>query len=293
MKDHLLRLTSVDGTLRATAASTRDLIEELRRRHGTDPTATVALGRLATGTVLLGSLLKGKQRLALMLEGNGPLQKLHAETDAEGHVRATVKNPVSGLPPSESGFPVAQAIGKAGFLHVIKDLELKEPYQSMVQLYSSEVAEDLAYYLATSEQIPSSVALGVSLTPTGGVAAAGGFLIQALPGCPQERLQELEQHLAGLPPVTTLLAGGSTPGEILGQALEGIPLTHGTTLTPAFRCTCSMRQVTAMLRSLPPEERQELARRQEATEVSCEYCRQVYRFTPEELAGLAENDRDS
>jgi len=286
MSDQLIRIMTDDGNLRAMAASTTDLVEELRRRHGTDPTATVALGRLASGTALLGSLLKGDQRLALMIEANGPLRKLHAETDAAGHLRATVRNPISGLPPTETGFPVAAAIGKAGFLHVVKDLELKEPYRSMVQLYTSEVAEDLAYYLTTSEQIPSSVALGVSLNSDGSVATAGGLMIQAMPGCPEDLLEHLETTLLQLPPVTSLLADGCSPGEILAKALPGCRFKISQSLPLIHRCGCSLRQIVNMLRMLPEEERQELASRREAVEVTCEYCREIYRFTPDELAGL-------
>jgi len=286
MADQLIRVLSGDGHLRAMAASTRDLVEELRRRHGTDPTATVALGRLASGTALLGSLLKGDQRLALMIEGNGPLQRLSAETDAGGHLRASIRNPVSGLPLTEQGFPVAAAIGHAGFLHVVKDLELKEPYRSLVQLSSSEVAEDLAWYLTSSEQVPSSVALGVLLRADGSVEAAGGLLVQAMPGCPDELLVALEDRLRGLPPVTTLLREGLAPEAIIAKAFAQLPYQVKAAIPLEFRCSCSLRQIVAMLRGLGADERRELAQRSEATEVTCEYCRAVYRFTPEELAGL-------
>lgn len=286
MNDHLIRVLSDDGNLRAMAASTTFLVEELRRRHGTDPTATIALGRLASGTALLGSLLKGDQRLALMIEGNGPLQKLHAETDAAGHLRASIRNPHSGLAPTETGFPVAEAIGRAGFLHVVKDLDLKDPYRSLVQLTSSEVAEDLAWYLTSSEQVPSSVALGVQLRPDGSVEAAGGLLIQAMPGCPDELLVDLEARLQQLPPVTQLLREGLDPAALLARALGPVPFQVKAELPLEFRCSCSQRQILAMLRGLSAEERQELAARNEPTEVTCEYCRSVYRFDPEALAGL-------
>ena len=156
----------------------------------------------------MGSLLKGRQRLALSVEGNGPLQKLQAETDADGHLRASVKNPLCGLPPRAGRFDVAGAVGRAGFLHVTKDLGLKEPYRGMVQLYSSEIAEDLAYYLTTSEQVPSTVALGVTLGAEGEVAAAGGFLVQAMPGGDPALIPLLEKRLAELPATTVLLRQG-------------------------------------------------------------------------------------
>lgn len=289
MSDQLIRILSNDGQLRAMAASTTELVEALRQRHGTDPTATVALGRLVSGTALLGSLLKDDQRLGLMIEANGPLQKLHAETDAAGHLRATIKNPLSGLPPTSDNFPVAEAVGRAGFLHVVKDLGLKEPYRSMVQLYSSEIAEDIAYYLTSSEQVPSSVALGVTLKPDGSVAAAGGLLVQAMPGCTDETLNELESRLHSLPPVSLLLKQGESPLRILNRLLDPGNYQVKAEIPLGFRCRCSLRQIVAMLKGLDETDRQALATRQEVTEVTCEYCRRVYRFTPEELAELGRN----
>ena len=191
MRDHLVRILSKDGSLRAVAADTSELTRTICQMQGTDPTATVALGRLVTGAALMGALLKGAQRLALVVEGNGPLQRLHAETDAYGQVRGSVKNPLAELPPKADRFDVAGAIGQAGFLHVVKDLGLKEPYRGMVQLYTSEVAEDLAYYLTTSEQVPSTVGLGVNLDETLAIATAGGFLVQVMPGGDEALIEHL------------------------------------------------------------------------------------------------------
>jgi molecular chaperone Hsp33 len=287
MKDHLVRILTADGALRATAAVTTALVDETRRRQGTDPTATVALGRLVTGAALLGSLLKGEQRLALTVEGNGPLQKLHAETDAAGHLRASIRNPVAGLPPRAGRFDVAGAVGRAGFLHVVKDLGLKEPYRGVVQLYSSEIAEDLAYYLTTSEQVPSSVALGVTLNPAGGVAAAGGFLVQAMPGSDDSLIPLLEQRLLGLPAVSTLLRDGVAPAAILEHIFAGIPYNRQGEAELLFRCGCSRQQVRRVLLALGREELGQLAAREEATTVTCEFCKEPYAFPPAELKRLA------
>ena len=286
MSDQLIRILSHDGQLRAMAATTTNLVENLRLRHGTDPTATVALGRLASGTALLGSLLKDDQRLGLMIEANGPLRKLHAETDAAGHLRATIKHPLSGLPPTSDNFPVAEAVGKAGFLHVIKDLGLKDTYRSMVQLYTSEIAEDLAYYLTSSEQVPSSVALGVTLATDGSVAAAGGLMVQALPDCGEDTLVALEEMLKQLTPVTTLLKQGQSPLRILSDLLGAGNFAVKSDIPLVFRCTCSLRQIVSMLQGLDRAEREHLAGREEPTEVTCEYCREIYRFQPGELAAL-------
>ncbi|ALC18256.1 redox-regulated molecular chaperone, HSP33 family [Desulfuromonas soudanensis] len=286
MSDRMTRIMTEDGSLRAVAAVTTDLVEECRRRQDTDPTATVALGRLATGAALMGSLLKGEQRLALMIEGNGPLKKLHAETDACGQVRASIKEPVSALPLRQGKFDVAAAVGRAGFLHVIKDLGLKEPYRGMVQLQSGEIAEDLAYYLTTSEQVPSTVGLGVYLDPELGVAVAGGFLIQLLPGGDESLIPLIEANLAALPATTELLRQGEGPVEILQRIFTGIPFSVKDEIPLSFRCNCSREQVAGMLRSLGEKELREMAAGSEETTVTCEFCKERYGFTPEEIAAF-------
>ncbi|OEU60590.1 MAG: molecular chaperone Hsp33 [Desulfuromonadales bacterium C00003094] len=286
MKDHLLRVATQDGTLRAAIAVTTDLVEAICQRQGTDPTATVALGRLVSGAAVMGSLLKGNQRLALMIEGNGPLQKLHAETDAHGQLRGSVKVPISDIAPTSDGFDVPAAVGRAGFLHVVKDLGLKEPYRGMVQLYTSEIAEDLAYYLTTSEEVPSTVALGIYLEQEGRVAAAGGLLIQAMPEGDEALIALLEERLVALPPLTTLLRNDQGPEQILQQLFADIPL--GTPeITPLeFRCTCSRPQVLSMLKSLGREELQEMVEQDEPTSVTCEFCKECYPFSGAELQDL-------
>lgn len=283
MKDHLLRVATQDGTLRAAAAVTTDLVEAIRQRQGTDPTATVALGRLVSGAAVMGSLLKGDQRLALMVEGNGPLKKLHAETTAAGFLRGSIKEPVSGVAPTADGFDVPAAVGRAGFLHVVKDLGLKEPYRGMVQLYSSEIAEDLAYYLTSSEQVPSTVALGVYLEQEGRVAAAGGLLVQAMPEGEEALVSLLEERLITLPPLTAMLRAEQGPEQILQLLFEGIPL--GTQeMTPLeFRCTCSRPQVQSMLKALGLEDLEELANKDEPTTVTCEFCKESYSFTGKQI----------
>jgi molecular chaperone Hsp33 len=286
MTDHLVRVATKDGTLRAAAAVTTDLVEAIRLRQGTDPTATVALGRLVSGAALMGSLLKGDQRLALMIESNGPLQKLHAETDAAGHLRGSVKEPISGIAPRTDGFDVPAAVGKAGFLHVIKDLGLKEPYRGMVLLYTSEIAEDLAYYLTTSEQVPSTVALGVYLQQEGRVAHAGGLLVQALPEGRDSLVDLLAERLTNLPSITALLRQGLAPQQILEQLFNDIPLGRMETTPLTFRCNCSRPQILQMLKTLGPEELGRIIAQDEETTVTCEFCKECYRFTRDELKAL-------
>jgi len=286
MTDHLVRLITRDGTLRACAAETTLLAEECRRRQQTDPTATVALGRMVTAAALLGGLLKGNQRLALIVEGNGPLHRLQAETDAFGRVRATVKVPVAGLPPREGRFDVAGAVGRAGFLHVVKDLGLKEPYRGMVQLVTSEIGEDLACYFATSEQIPSTVALGVELGREAQVVAAGGFLLQLLPGGDPALVDRLERRLAELPPTTTLLRQGVAPAIILERLLSEMPTTNLGRTPLSFTCSCSPEQVAGVLRLLGGTELDHLLADPGEVTVTCEFCKEPYHFDRTELQAI-------
>ena len=288
MSDQLIRVLSHDKQIRASFAVTTELTKEICLLQQTDPTASVALGRLTTAAALMGSLLKGDQRLGLTIEGNGPLKKLQAETDAHGVVRATIKVPQCHLPPVDGHFNVAGAIGKAGFLHVTKDLGMKEPYQGMVQLVTSEIAEDIAHYFSTSEQTPTSMALGILLDRSAHVAASGGYFIQALPDCHDEILESLDNHLANLPPISSLIREGVSPIELAQQILNDSHFKLQDTIDLHFRCNCSRRHVLTMLTGLPGEELEALARRSEDTEITCEYCKKSYRFTPQELSHIAQ-----
>jgi len=278
MSDHLVRILTLDGAIRVSVAETTLLVEEVRRRQQTDPTATVAVGRLATAAALMVSLIKGDQRIGLAVEGNGPLQRIQAEGDAYGRIRATVKVPQAGLPPREGRFDVAGAVGHAGFLRVIKDLGLKEPYQGMVQLVSSEIAEDLAYYFTTSEQTPSSVALGVELGRGAEVAAAGGFLVQLMPEADDSLADLLASRLAVLPPTTSMLCQGMSPEAIAERILEGLPFRLLGTEPVKFVCTCSRKQTLDLLRTLGAQELDRIISDLGKAEVTCEYCKEIYLF---------------
>jgi molecular chaperone Hsp33 len=287
MSDHLVRMLTKDGEFRAAAADTTQLVAEICRRQQADLTAKIALGRLLTGAALMGCLLKGRQRLALMVEGNGPLGRLLVETDADGGIRGKVQNPQANLPPLNDRFDVAGAVGRAGFLHVIKDLGLKSPYKSMVQLQTSEIGDDLAWYLTHSEQVPSCVAVGVALDARGEVAAAGGFLVQALPPGDQSQLDRLEGHLRTLPPTTSLLRQGVAPGAILQRVLEGQALTVEKRTPLVFSCPCSRAQISDMLAGLGRVELEAMMREQGGAEVACDYCREIYRFDAAQLRELS------
>lgn len=276
MADHMIRILTLDGAIRVSVAVTTALVEEVRRRQQTDPTATVAVGRLATAAALMGSLLKGDQRIGLTVEGNGPLQRIQAEADAHGRVRATVKVPLAGLPPRDGRFDVAGAVGHAGFLHVVKDLGLKEPYRGTVQLVSSEIAEDLAHYFTTSEQTPSSVALGVELGSQGEVVAAGGFLVQLMPDTDAALADRLAERLGTLPPTTSLLRQGLSPAAIAERLLHDFPYRTLGTAPLSFACNCSRQQTLSLLRMLGADELDQLIEEAGDAQVTCEYCKETY-----------------
>ena len=286
MTDHLIRVISPDGLFRAAAAVTTDLVATICEKQQTDFTATVALGRLLTGGALLGCLLKGEQRLALVIEGNGPLGKLSVEADAKGRIRGTIRNPIAGLPPDGDHFDVAGAVGRAGFLHVWKDLGLKEPYQSMVQLQSSEIAEDLAWYLTSSEQIPSSIGLGVELDAEGRVAVAGGFLVQSLPPGDAGQVEVLAERIKNLPPTTSMLRQGLSPTEILARLFGSAEFQVEQKVPLKFFCPCTRRQIEQMLIGLGRQELTSLRDDQDPVDVVCEYCRKHYTFDREQMGKL-------
>ncbi|PLX87274.1 MAG: Hsp33 family molecular chaperone HslO [Desulfuromonas sp.] len=282
----LVRVVSDDGLFRAMAVDSSSVVAEVCRRQQTDLTATVALGRLLTAGALLGCLLKGTQRLALMVEGNGPLGRLAVETDATGRLRGSVRNPRADLPPRDGRFDVSGAIGRAGFLHVTKDLGLKEPYRSMVQLQTSEIGDDLAYYLSTSEQVPSSVAVGVELAKDGSVAAAGGFIVQALPPGNVDAIAQLEVRLGELPPTTTMLRDGLSPAEIMSAIFAPRRFAVQAETSVEFFCPCTRMQIERVLIGLGRQELQSQLEEQEEIQVTCEYCKEVYPFTKSELEAL-------
>ncbi len=279
---YAVRGITKDSAFRVFAADTKDIVEEARRRHGTTPTATAALGRALTAAALLGLDLK-TGRVMIQINGGGPLGEILAEADAEGNVRGLVQRPHIHLTPQKGKLLVGQAVGREGFISVTRDLGLKEPYQGSVKLISGEIAEDVSYYLTVSEQIPSAVALGVFVDTDNSVKASGGFLIQTLPQATDEAISATEKILRELPPVTTLLREGLSPEEILErifgpgeiEILEKRPLT--------YRCRCSRERVERALVALGPEEIKKLIAKAEPAQITCDFCGEQYLFTPEEL----------
>jgi len=284
--DYLIRIISETENVRALACVTTGLVDEARRRHDCWPTAAAALGRALTGGALLGAQLKTGQRLALKFEGNGPLKKIIVEAESNGTVCGYVAVPQVNMVDKKGKLDVGSALGRAGFLTVTKDLGLKEPYRGMVQLYTSEIAEDIAYYLTGSEQIPSAVGLGVFVEPDNRVSAAGGFLIQTLPPADDEVIDRLMAHIEQLPPITQLLRDGKTPEQLLELLFSGIPYKTLGKRALSFRCTCSREKVERTLISLGAAEIADVIERDGGAEVTCEFCREAYFFSRDELEGL-------
>ncbi|MDI3328276.1 MAG: Hsp33 family molecular chaperone HslO [Alicyclobacillaceae bacterium] len=286
MQDYIVRATAVSGKVRAYAARTTALVEELRRRHGTWPVATAALGRTVTAAAMMGAMLKGTERLTVQIRGSGPLGEIVADADAAGYVRGYVREPRVDLPLNAAGkLDVASAVGE-GFLHVIKDLGLREPYRGSVPLISGEIGEDFAYYFAVSEQIPSGVGVGVLVEPPDRVKQAGGFIVQLFPGLPEEEVARLEEAIARLPAVTTLLDRGLTPEELLQSMVPDVQLLDRVPVS--FRCRCSRERMERVLVALGRDELESLYREQGGAEIHCHFCAEIYRFSREELQRLIE-----
>lgn len=281
-KDRLIRGTAMNGRVRAFAVRTTELVDELRRRHDTYPTATAALGRTATAAAIMGAMLKGQEKLAVMVKGNGPLGQILAESNALGEVRGYVQNPHVHLPSNAQGkLDVAGAVGTEGFIDVSKDLGLKEPYRGSVPIISGELGEDFTYYFAISEQTPAAVGLGVLVETDNSVRVAGGFIIQLLPGLSDEEITEIEQAVGAMPSVTTLLDQGLEPEEMLRLLLPDAVILDE--LEIRFQCQCSRERIEQTLISLGKHELQQLIEEDQQAEVVCHYCNEKYVFNKDEL----------
>jgi molecular chaperone Hsp33 len=286
MPDYLVRAIGLDGRIRAFAALTKDVVEEIRSRHDNWPVTTAAVGRTATACVMMGAMLKGDERLTIQIKGGGPIGQIVADADAHGHVRAYCTEPHVNLPLNEKGkLDVAGAVGRDGFLYVIKDLGLKEPYRGSVPLVSGELGEDFTHYFTYSEQTPSAVGVGVLVDRDLSVRTAGGFIIQLLPGVEEDKITELENNLQQLPQLTTLLDQGMTPEKILQTLIPG-DVTILDTTPIEFYCTCSKERLEQVLISLGKEELESILDEQGQAEVTCQFCMERYQFDADSLKSL-------
>ena len=284
MNDYIIRATAANDQIRAFAAVTTEMVETAREHHNTSPVATAALGRLLTAGAMMGSMMKGeKDVLTLQIKAGGPLQGITVTADSQGNVKGYVGNPDVCIPANSKGkLDVAGAVGP-GFLTVIKDMGLKEPYSGQVMLQTCEIAEDLTYYFATSEQVPSAVGLGVLMNKNNTVRHAGGFIVQLMPFAEEEVISRLEQNVQKINSVTNLLEEGHTPESLLEKVLEGFDVQINEKMDTRFRCNCSKERVAKALISIGRKELNEMIQEGKPIEMNCHFCNTNYNFTVEEL----------
>ena len=284
MSDYIVRGTAANNQIRVFAATTKNLVENARQAHNTSPVATAALGRLLTGGAMMGSMMKGeKDLLTVQIQCSGPIQGLTVTADSKGNVKGYAYNPGVMLPPSDKG---KLDVGKAldlGVLSVIKDMGLKEPYMGQTQLVSGEIAEDLTYYFATSEQVPSAVALGVLMDKDNTVKQAGGFIIQLMPFAEDGLAEKLEEKLKEITSITSLLEQNMTPEDIINAVLGDFGVEIMDTMPTQFYCNCTKDRVEKAIVSVGAKELNEMIQENKPIEVNCHFCNKNYKFEIEEL----------
>ena len=286
-KDYIVRATAAGGQVRAFAATTRETVEYARKAHNTSPVASAALGRLLTGGLMMGVMMKGDNDiLTLQIQGSGPINGITVTADSHGHVKGYVGNPEVLIHANDKGkLDVAGAIGP-GFLNVIMDMGLKEPYNGQVMLQTSEIAEDLTYYFATSQQVPSAVGLGVLMEHDNTVKQAGGFIVQLMPFAEEKTISQLEKNIAKVNSVTGLLEQGYTPETMLEYLLEDMDMTINDTIDASFYCNCSKERVSRALISVGKKELKSMINDGKPIELNCHFCNTNYTFSVEEIKEL-------
>lgn len=291
MKDYIVRATAANSQIRAFAATTRGVVETARQHHNTSPVATAALGRLLSAGAMMGSMMKNDtDMLTIQIRGDGPLGGITVTGDSKGNVKGYVDHPDVMLPPKNGKLDVGGAVG-IGLIQVIKDLGLKEPYSGQTILVSSEIAEDLTYYFANSEQVPSSVGLGVLMEKDNTVRCAGGFIIQLMPFAEESVISQLEENLKNVTSVTSLLDQGYTPEQLLEALLGNLGLEITDTMPAQFYCNCSKERVEQAVVSIGRKEIQAMIDDGEDIEVMCHFCNTGYHYTIEDLKKIIKRSR--
>lgn len=288
MADKIIRGTAQNGEVRVIAAITTELVEEGMRIHNCTPTTAAALGRMLTGGVLMGALLKNQRdKLSLQINGGGEAGEIIVTANAEGKVKGYVANPNAELPLNSKGkLDVGGVIGKSGDLRVIKDMGLKEPYIGQVPIYTGEVGDDLAYYFTVSEQTPSAVALGVLVDTDLSIKAAGGFIIQMMPGASELLADMITYRLEEIPSITSLITKGMSIEEILEYIFEGMELKIYDSIEPEYKCDCSREKVERVLISVGAKDLKEIYDEGKTEELVCHFCNKTYEFTNEDIKKL-------
>lgn len=292
MTDYIVRATAADGQIRAFAAYTKDVVEEARRRHNTSPTATVALGQLLTAGTMMGAMMKNDTDiLTLQIRCDGPLGGLTVTADNQGNVKGYAVHPEVDVPVKNGQINVADALD-LGVLNVIKDMGLKEPYVGQTILETSEIAKDLTYYYMNSEQVPSSVGLGVLMNKDNTVKCAGGFIIQLMPFAEDATIDKLEENLKNVTSVTELLDHGCTPEGLLEALLGNLGIEVLDTLPTQFHCNCSKERVEKAVASVGREDLQAMIDDGEDIEVKCDFCNSTYKYTVDELKEILKESNE-
>ncbi|WP_298528884.1 Hsp33 family molecular chaperone HslO [uncultured Ruminococcus sp.] len=286
----LYRAISADGSAFAEVLDAKDIVSEIERIHKTSAVVTAGLGRLSIAASLMGYMLKGESdTVTLRVDGGGPAGQLVAVADSWGNVKSCVNNPVVEIPLNAQGkLDVGGAVGRDGTLSVVKDLGLKEPYVGVIPLVSGEIAEDIASYYATSEQIPTVCSLGVLVNPDLTVRSAGGFLVQLLPFADEKCISTIEKNVAAMRPISALLDEGRTPEEIANMLLAGLEPNELDSAEPVYGCDCSRERTEKILISIGKDELRSIAEEGKDTAVSCHFCGKEYIFTPEDIRRLIE-----
>ena len=286
MKDYLVRATAAGSQIRAFAVTSTEMVETARQHHNTSPVATAALGRLLTAGAMMGSMMKNDTDiLTIQIKCDGPIQGLTVTADSKANVKGYVENPDVMLPPKNGKLDVGGALG-LGILNVIKDMGLKEPYVGQTILQTGEIGDDLTYYFANSEQVPSSVGLGVLMEKDNTVKCAGGFIVQVMPFVEEKVLEQLEENISNIHSVTALLEQGHTPESLLQEVLKGMDIEITDTLPTQFYCDCSKTKIEKAIISIGEKEIKEMIDEGKDIEVKCHFCNTAYSFSVYELSAL-------
>ncbi|WP_040345420.1 Hsp33 family molecular chaperone HslO [Neobacillus bataviensis] len=287
MKDYLVKALAYDGNVRAYAVRTTETVSEAQRRHQTWRTASAALGRTMTAGLMMGAMLKGEDKLTIKINGGGPIGPIVVDSNAKGEVRGYVTNPEVDFESTENGkLDVRRAVGTDGMLAVVKDIGLRDFFTGQVPLVSGELGEDFTYYFATSEQVPSSVGVGVLVNPDDTILAAGGFIFQLMPGTPEPVIEKLEERLKTIEPISILIERGLTPEQILEELFGKEQVKVLETMPVSFQCNCSKERFANAITGLGTAEITAMIEEDGQAEAHCHFCNEKYLFSREELEGL-------
>lgn len=287
MNDYLVKALGFNGQVRAYAVRTTETVGEAQVKHQTWPTASAALGRAMSAAVMMGAMLKGEEKLTIKIEGGGPIGVILVDSNAKGEVRGYVTNPQTHFELNEQGkLDVRRAVGTDGALTVVKDIGMRDHFTGQVPIVSGELGEDFTYYFVTSEQTPSSVGVGVLVNPDNSILAAGGFILQLMPGTEDEVITEIENRLKQIPPVSKLIQQGLTPEELLEELLGKENIKILDKMPVSFTCSCSKERFASAIISLGAEEIEDMIVTEGKAEAHCHFCNEKYQYSKEELEEL-------